>query len=332
MTSRGVSAILAVLFVCLPLYAANNACVSIAGLAAPDVQTGESVTISWSYDGGQPQSQTLSGHDFAEAIVLPPNQTSYTYVPSLPGEKHIQLTAVTSCGTVTRTAKYQVKRCSVAVPTLSVDRTAVAPGGTINASVDLPPGHTARWEVRNGTASSSTGSAIQITAGSTGPVEIDVFVSRGNSCTVKVSASVVVESPCNIAEPLMSHPDHGTPNNYFFLYTPLLEGQTATFVVRGATELYREPQIIAVTTPATGTFQIDVIISNGTCSRTFTKTFEVLPCNPTATISVGTSSACGTTLVAEFTGDAPFQGEWSDYEYFFTWENRIERPVSTSGN
>lgn len=332
MKTRALSALAALLFVCLPALAAGNACLAIRTLAVPDVQTGESVTISWSYDGGLPQSQTLSGHDFAEAIPLPPGQTSYTYLPTQPGEKHVQLTAVSSCGTVTRTAKYQVKRCSVAEPTLTVDRTAVLAGETIHASVDLPPGHTARWEVRNGTASSAGGSAISIVAGATGPVEIDVFVSRGNSCTVKVSASVAVESPCAITAPVMSHPDHATPNNYFFLYTPLAAGQTATFVPHGAEVISIEPQLIAVTAPATGSFSIDVTIDNGSCSRTFTKTFQVLPCNPTATISAGTSTACGTTLVAEFTGDGPFQGEWSDNEYFFTFDNRIERSVTTSGN
>src|SRR5215212_4301349 len=85
---------------CVPVLADD--CPAIQALTANDVQTGEPVTIEWSYTGGGPQLQlqTLTGHDFAAPIVLGPNVRSYTYVPSKPGEKHVQIAATTACGTV----------------------------------------------------------------------------------------------------------------------------------------------------------------------------------------------------------------------------------------
>ena len=167
---------------CLPLAAAD--CPAVDSLAANDVQTGEAVTITWSYSGGAPQSQTLSGSDFEQPVVVPPGHTSYTYTPYKPGEKHVQLSAASACGTAVATAKYHVKQCSIVEPVLTVSAASVDPGVTIQASLALPPGHSARWEVRNGTASATTGSSIEIVAGTAGAVEIDAYVSRGQSCTV----------------------------------------------------------------------------------------------------------------------------------------------------
>ncbi|MFP5245410.1 MAG: hypothetical protein ACLGH0_01860, partial [Thermoanaerobaculia bacterium] len=141
-----------------PLFAAND-CVTIRNLAANDVQTGEPVTITWSYQGGAPLSQMITGHDFAEPVLVPAGQTSYTYLPSLPGEKHAQLSAVTACGTVSASVQYHVKRCPIPEPVLTVDQTTVAPGGIINATLALQPGLDVRWEVANGTPSSTSGSA-----------------------------------------------------------------------------------------------------------------------------------------------------------------------------
>ncbi|HEX2060652.1 MAG TPA: hypothetical protein VHK90_07920, partial [Thermoanaerobaculia bacterium] len=317
---------------CVPAFAAND-CAAIQSLSANDVLTGESVTIEWSYQGAAPQSQTLSGHDLAEAVVLPPGQTSYTYTATRPGEKHIQLSAVTPCGTVTRTAKYHVKQCNIVEPIVTIDQTRVTPGGVINASIDLRPGYSVRWEVGNAATSDSlTSPSIQLVALAPGVVTIDAYVSRGSSCTIRISRTVEVEAACAIEEPQVYSPDHAGPNEWFWLHVPPTPGLTVTFEVHGAQVMGNDGIFVDVIAPATGSFSIDIIISNGTCSRTFTRTFEVLPCNPTATVSAGSGGACGaTTVVAEFTGDAPFQGEWSDGQSFWTYENRIERSVTASG-
>jgi hypothetical protein len=317
--------------VCLPLAAAD--CPAIDSLAAGDVQTGEAVTITWSYSGGAPQSQTLSGSDFEQPVVVPPGATSYTYTPYKPGEKHIQLSAASACGTAVASAKYHVKRCSIVEPVLTVSASSVDPGETIQASLTLPAGHTARWEVRNGTASATTGSSISIVAGAPGTVEIDAYVSRGKSCTVKVSATVLVEQDCPIAEPEIHHPAVAVANEYFWLYIPSLgAGETVSFDVHNAEVLYSDQHYLDLMAPATGSFSVDVIVTNGTCSRTFTRTFELTPCSPTATVMAAGTGACDDLRVAaEFTGTAPFQGYWSDGTDFYTYENRIERTVSSSG-
>jgi hypothetical protein len=316
---------------CLPLSAAD--CPAVRSLAANDVQTGEAVTITWSYSGGAPQSQTLSGSDFDQPVVVPPGQTSYTYTPYKPGEKHVQLSAASGCGTAVATANYHVKQCSIVEPVLTVSAASVNPGATIQASLALPPGHSAKWEVRNGTASATTGSSIQIVAGTAGVVEIDAYVSRGKSCTVKVSATVNVAAACSIAEPQIIHPDVAVANDYFWLYIPALgAGQTVSFDVHNAQILSSDQQFLDLITPATGSFSVDVIVTNGTCSRTFTRTFELTACTPTATVMAAGSGACDDLRVAaELTGTAPFQGYWSDGVYFHTYENRIERTVSASG-
>src|SRR6185369_1302406 len=48
---------------------------------------GEPMTIRWSFSGGEPAVQTLSGTDFPDPIALPPDARSYTYTPSAPGLK-----------------------------------------------------------------------------------------------------------------------------------------------------------------------------------------------------------------------------------------------------
>ena len=265
--------------------------------------------------------------------MVPPGHTSYTYTPYKPGEKHVQLSAASACGTAVATAKYHVKQCSIVEPVLTVSAASVNPGATIQASLALPPGHSAKWEVRNGTASATTGSSIQIVAGTAGTVEIDAYVSRGKSCTVKVSATVNVAAACPIAEPQIQHPAVAAANSYFWFYIPALgAGETVSFDVHNAEVLYSDQQFLDLMTPATGSFSVDVIVTNGTCSRTFTRTFELTACSPTATVMAAGSGACADLRVAaEFTGTAPFQGYWSDGVYFYTNENRIERTVSVSG-
>lgn len=317
---------------CLPAFAGQQ-CPTLRSLSANDVQTGEPVTITWSYSGGAPLSQTLTGHDFEEPVVLPPEQRSYTYTPSQPGEKHVQLSAVTGCGTAASTAKYHVKRCSVVEPVLTVSAASVEPGATIAASLDLQPGHTVRWEVSNGTASATSGAAIEVLAGAQGEVVIDAYVSRGQSCTVKVSAIVSVASTCAIAEPQIFHPDVAAGGDYFYVYVPQAgAGETVSFAVHGAELLYSDAQFVDIWTPESGSFSVDVIVTNGTCTRTFTRTFEITPCSPTATITAAGSGSCDDMrVVAELTGTAPFQGYWNDGVDFFTYENRVERSVPVGG-
>jgi len=325
------SLLLTILF-CLPALAQE--CPAIQSLTAGDVQTGEPVTINWSYANGVlPQSQTLTGHDFPVPLVLPPSETSFTYYPVQPGEKHVQLAAVSSCGTVARTTKYHVKQCNVVAAPIVVDQSSVAPGGVVTASIALQPGQTAKWDVVNGTASATSGASIQVTAGATGPIAIGAWVSRGSSCAVRVTASVAVVEACGITEPQIYSPPVAIASSYFGLYVPTPPGSTVTFTVTGAAEIYWNDGVsLDLLTPASGSFTVNITVSNGTCSRTFSRTWEVGPCTAAATVSAGEGGSCGaSTAVLELAGVAPFQGMWSDGEYFYTDDNRIERPLTAAG-
>ncbi|HJQ36821.1 MAG TPA: hypothetical protein VKB93_06765 [Thermoanaerobaculia bacterium] len=318
---------------CLPAFAAPKCSDPIQSFSASDAQTGEAVAMTWSLGGIVPLSQTIAGHDFAEPVTLPPNQLSYSYVPKLPGEKHVTLTVVTECGTFSLTRKYHVKQCNVVTPFLTVDKTTVAPGETINASIELEPGHTARWVVTNGAPSATSGAAIQIVAGASGSVGIEVFVSRGSSCEVSTGAAVAIVQPCSIAEPvLQSSPAQPVPNTTFRL--TLMNpnpNETATFTASGAIVLQTTPAFIVVLAPASGSFTINVALTNGACSKTFSRSYTITPCNAAAVVSK-VSGSCGTGIVAaDFTGTAPFQGRWSDGVTFVTNDPHIERSVTRAG-
>jgi hypothetical protein len=300
---------------------------TITSFEANDALTGQAVTFSWSYDAAV-QSQTLTGHDFREPVVLAPGQTSYSYITDLPGEKHATLTAVADCGTVTRPVTYHVQQCNVVAPVLTVDKTNVAPGETISASINILPGHTARWVVTNGTASATTGSAIQVTAGAPGAVVIDVYVARGNSCEVKTTAMVNVAAACSIQQPVISHfPTTITPNALVNYSVIAADGEIVTYAVRGAEMLSGEGDpFLALFAPGSGSFEVDFIVTNGTCTSTFTKVYQVTPCEPTATVSTGGTS-CSKTVVIEFTGTAPFSGYFTNGRFFSSSTNRYERSL-----
>lgn len=323
---------IALALLCLPVFAAND-CPAIKTFSANDTQTGEPVTLTWSYEGGVPQSQTLTGHDFAQPLVVPAGQTSYTYTPSMPGEKHAQLTVVTACGTATSQIKYHVKQCNVVAPILTLDKTSAKPGDTINASIHLLPGHTARWVVTNAPSSSSTGASIQIQAVQPGTITVDVFVKRGNSCEVKTTATIEVAAPCAITEPVIITPERAAASEAYFVFVPTIPPTyQLTFEVRNAQTLFSDAHGIVVMAPASGSFEIDVIVNDGTCTRRFTRSATITPCAPTATVSAGPNNSCGAgTVVADFTGTAPFQGYWSDGQSFFTFDQHLERSVTASG-
>lgn len=330
-STRSLCALMLVL-VCLPLFASSD-CPGIRALNANDVQTGERVTITWSYSNGTVQSQTLSGHDFAAPVQLAPGQTSYTYTASMPGEKHVTLAAVTACGTFTQSATYHVKECAVVPPEMTLSKTSVAPGDTLQAAVALLPGHTARWEVTNGTASATTGSAITVTAGRAGTMTVTAFVSRGSSCSVPVAQNVQIVENCSIVEPEMYTPETATADQWFYIILPGFEDPAsplkATFNVTNGTDVYADLGFVSFLAPSQGSFTVDIAVSDGTCSRTFSKSWTVTACTASAVVTPGQQGECGyTTAVAEFTGVPPFQGAWSDGEYFFTYDTRIERAIA----
>lgn len=307
----------------------------IRALGAPDGQTGALWRMSWFLDA-VPQSQTITGHDFEEPVVIPSGQRAFNYVPELPGEKHLTLTVVTECGTFSRTVKYHIMQCDTVAPPITVDKASVVRGDTLTASVALLPGHTARWVVTGGTPSATEGESISIVAGSTGFVRIRVFVSRGNqnatTCEAQSVRNVPITQPCTINEPqLFTYPAIPRPNEYFTLSMNLGFQETVAFNVTNATVLGTGSNFLDLTAPASGSFTVEYTISKPGCSRTFSRTFEVTPCAPTATVTAGPKSCGSSTVAVDFTGTAPWQGYWNDGSYFFTFEPHLEREVYTAG-
>ena len=329
-------------FLTLPAMAAGECETPIRSISAPDGQTGGLMRIQWSLGGVIPLSQTLSGSDFEEAVSVPPGQLSHFYVPDQPGEKHATLTVVTDCGTFSREVKYHVQQCNVVQLPIEVDKTSLVPGEVVTASVDLPPGHRARWTVIGGTPSATSGASIQITAGNPGTLRISVFIGRGdensNSCEVRSNRFITISQPCAINTPQFNPTsDPPIPNSPYRLYIGALgAGETVSFNVQGATMTGTGADggvpYVELITPAGGTFTIDVIVTKAGCSRTFVRTYEVTPCEPTATVTAAPSTSCDTgTVHVEFTGTAPFQGYWNDGYYFFTYSTSLDRTVTTAG-
>jgi hypothetical protein len=56
---------------------------------------GQARTITWSYQNGEPAAQILTGSDFAQPVVLSAAARSYTYTPSMYGDKSVFLDAST---------------------------------------------------------------------------------------------------------------------------------------------------------------------------------------------------------------------------------------------
>lgn len=335
MKNLSVLAAALLLLFAIPAFAAD--CENpIRAIGAPDGKTGTPLRIDWSVVGAV-QSQTLSGHDLEEPVVLPPAQRSFVYVPDQPGEKHMTLTVVSDCGTFSRSFTYHVKQCDVAVPPITVDKTTVLRGETVTASIDPLPGHTVRWVVANGTPSATEGESIQIVAGSFGTVRIQAFVSRGNqnanTCEGRATISVPITQPCTINAPPVSHfPMTPRPGETFtFVVYNLGAGETVSFNVTGAAVLESGHGFVDVTPPSSGSFTIDYTVAKSGCSRTFSRTFEITPCAPTATVTAGAQGCDSSTVAVDFTGTAPWQGYWNDGSYFFTWEPHMELVVYAPG-
>ncbi|MGA8810162.1 MAG: hypothetical protein WB973_20015, partial [Thermoanaerobaculia bacterium] len=60
----------------------------------PAAHAGEPLTLSWTYSGGSPTRQTISGSDFG-TITLAPAVRTYTYSPARSGTKQIVIDATT---------------------------------------------------------------------------------------------------------------------------------------------------------------------------------------------------------------------------------------------
>src|SRR5439155_1756312 len=160
--------------------------------------------------------QVLSGTDFG-SVTLEPNARSYTYTPSLFGDKNIVLQASTnvaiagrtraagrgtaaasSCTGVRAEAKYHVD-CTTPVVSIDVP-VATGVGIPFTACVKLPPGTSAVWTITNATPATATGGCVSIQPLGGLPVDIHVTISA-DTCTATAAKQVQVDAALGCAAP-----------------------------------------------------------------------------------------------------------------------------------
>jgi hypothetical protein len=306
---------------------------------------GQSRTITWSYDNGAPLSQILSGSDFGP-VTLPAAARSYTYTPSLYGDKSVVLQASTtttavaartraagrgtaaasSCSGVRAEAKYHVD-CST--PVVSIDAPAATGVGIpFTARVKLAPGTSASWTIANGTPSTATGDSVSIVPTGGAPVDIHVTVAA-DSCTATAAAHVNVDSSLGCVAP---------PTAKLALTTSDCDRGIITISLTGT------PPFSGTWNDGQGFSAIDRVVERTVFKAgDYTiKNFHDALCSglsdsvkysptPTATISTnGVTCLTGGNALAilTFTGTPPFLGEWSDSIAFNTNATRLERKIT----
>jgi len=305
---------------------------------------GQARTITWSYQNGEPVSQILTGSDFAQPVVLAGAARSYTYTPSMYGDKSVVLSASmvplparthaagrggapsSSCGSARAEAKFHVD-CNTPDATISAPQ-ATGVGLPFTASVKLPAGTSASWSITNGSPSTATGPSVTIMPSSNVPVGVDVVVSA-DTCTAEATAQVKVDSALGCAV---------VPQATLSLASADCDKGVISVRLTG-------------TPPFSGTWSDGAPFSASgfTAERTVTaaadytiKRFSDAYCpgqagtlkvalKPTATLSTSGSTCViggNSTAVITFTGTPPFLGEWSDNVAFNTTSARLERKVT----
>ena len=305
---------------------------------------GQSRTITWAYDNGAPVSQILGGTDFGP-VTLPAAARSYTYTPSLYGDKNVVLQAssttavaartraagrgtasASSCGSVRAEAKYHVDCTKPVVAIEAPPATGV--GIPFTARVKLPLGTSAVWTIANGTPSTATGDSVSIQPLGGQPVDIHVTVSA-DTCSSTAATQVLVDSSLGCVAPptaKLSLTTNGCDRGVITISltgTPPFSGTWTDGQLFAAAD-----RVVERTVFTAGDYTIknlhDALCSGSSNSVRYAPT-------PTATISTnGVTCLTGGDAVAilTFTGTPPFLGEWSDSVAFNTTAARLERKIT----
>jgi hypothetical protein len=308
-------------------------------------------TISWSYDNGTPLAQVVSGSDFAAPVTLLPSARSYTYTPSMYGDKSVVLQASTSpslpgrvraagkgggaaassCTAVRAEARYHVDCTTPAAKIEAPAATGVGIGFT--ARVKLDPGTTAAWTIANGTPSSAAGDAVTIQPLGGNPVDISVTVSA-DICTATAAARVRVDSALGCAKPPAAVLSLGASDcdkaaiDVVLTGTPPFSGTWSD-----GQPFNTADRALQRTVTKAGDYTIkdfrDALCSGQANSMQFAPA-------PAATVSSNGVSCLtpgvDSIAILTFTGKPPFLGEWSDSVAFNTTEARLERKITTPGD
>ena len=315
----------------------------------PAAHAGEPLTLSWTYGGGSPTRQTISGSDFG-TVTLAPAVRTYTYSPVKSGTKQIVIDATTdppastptssrqravgkspasasSCGLVHTAVPYTVGEC--ATPTVVIDGPdAVVKDKSFQVSVRPQPGAVALWTITNGSPATATGEEVTITAGPAGNVDVSVQLTRG-ACGDQAARSIPI-----LAEAVCDHPTAVVSAGPISCGSAIVNATfTGTSPFRGTWSdgvpfiALTKSFTRTVTTPSSYSINnFEDVMCAGTSSGV-----AVIPePHPTATITATGNSCVGAdTITATFTGTPPFTGQWSDgvRTPFQTNSMVISRPV-----
>lgn len=301
---------------------------------------GEPMTIRWSFSGGEPATQTLSGTDFPDPVALPPGARSYTYSPSSPGSKEASISAsavavnrhraiggsagASSCSSARSVASYRVEEC--ARPELGIRApTEVLHGSTFEAYA-VTDATSVHWTITNGTPATADGMVVTIRAGDSGEVKIAAIGERGNcrnSGSSSTSATIVQQLACDhpVATVGVGAVDcSGGTVSVRFAGTPPFSGKWSDGVVfsTDGNNVSRR-----FTTP--GSYTI-ASFQDAACAGTVEGTAAFPSFGVTATLTKTTLCA-GDTVTVQFTGTPPFTGGWTDGVPINTSQMSLTRTV-----
>jgi hypothetical protein len=305
---------------------------------------GQPRTLTWTVKNGEPAAQILTGTDFAQPVVLPGSARSYTYTPSMYGDKSVVLDASTvalpgrsraaghggapssNCASARAEAKFHVD-CNTPDAAISAPAS-VGVGLPFTASVKLPAGTSASWSIANGSPSAATGASVSITPTGGAPVDVHVVVSAG-TCTAESAAQVKVDSALGCAVVPQATLALSSADCDKGVISVRLSGTPPFSGTWSDGEPFSAPGFTAertVTAPADYTIKA---FRDALCPGQATTIKVAL--KPTATLSTG-GSACvvggDSTAAITFTGTPPFLGEWSDSVAFNTTAPRLERKIT----
>lgn len=312
------------------------------GKLVPDAgRVGEPLTITWSFAGGEPVTQTLSGTDFPEPIALATGARSYTYTPTAAGAKDAVITAssapppparrraagitrdvASACTSVQASSTYHVEEC--AKPGFNIHAPkSVLPGATFEARAE-GNATTVRWTIVNGSPATWEGQTVTIHAGDSGKVEISAVGERPpchNTASDSLSVEIVKELACDhpAATVVAGKTDcAGATVEASFEGTPPFAG-TWSDGPSFSTKDYHVSRRVS----APGTYAITKF-ADAICTGTSSGAAVIQPFMSTAALSSKTNCARDTVSV-QFTGKPPFAGLWSDGTPFTTTAMTLQR-------
>ncbi|HEV7571085.1 MAG TPA: hypothetical protein VGQ21_06265 [Thermoanaerobaculia bacterium] len=310
---------------------------------------GEPLTLSWTYSGGSPARQTITGSDFG-AIMLAPAVRTYTYSPDKSGTKQIVIDAAmdapvstpassrqravakspasaSSCAQLHTALPYTVGEC--VAPSVVIDAPdVVVKEKSFHVTVRSQPGAVAFWTITNGSPATATGEDVTITAGSSGNVGVTVQLTRG-ACGDQAARSIPI-----LAEAVCDHPTavvSAGPVSCGSAIVNVSFTGTAPFKGTWSDGLPFTATGKSFTRTVTHPFSYSInYFEDVMCAGTSSGVAVMPEPHPTATFTATGNGCVGVdTITATFTGTPPFTGQWNDgvRTPFQTNSMVISRPI-----